>query len=586
MQNRKQAKLIQFAFERKLVFFFSLAFIALLSILIVFYRHAQKVKSSRQLLENTHQLLNKIYAVQIGIENIETNARGFYLTGNNTFLEPLSKSISLLNTNLEQLTALSRNDNERLKIDSLKSLISKKVVYINNNLEIRKEKGLDEIGKVVASGVGQSYSIDIKNRVDKLDNELHSQIDKCNLEDENNMQVTKLMFGVLLLFIIVILIAVGFIIVRNQNSRDKFEEELRKSKELFSKLFNGNPAAMAISRLDDGKILNVNNSMVEILGFKDKNELIGKSTKELFILAQPELREEAAVKLQNDEIVKNVEMVVRKTNGDRILFSTTAAYIEIDSVPCLFAVALDITEQKKAEEERTKIIDDLAQRNSELEQFSYMISHNLRAPVANILGIVDIMQTVGIDSGEEEKVTTYLDIASKNLDMVIKDINHILEVKNNISEKTEPVKFDHLLLDVKLGIACMLKDKEIRITGDFSGAEEIVTIKSYIYSIFYNLISNSIKYRQNGVQTIIEISSVKIKNKLLLKFKDNGLGFDLKKSGGEVFGLYKRFHYHVEGKGMGLFMVKTQVQSLGGKISLASEVNNGSEFTIEFEIDT
>ncbi len=344
MENRIQAKPIQFAFEKKLLFFFTLAFIALLSILIVFYRHAQKVKSSRQLLDNTHQLLNKIYAVQIGIENIETNARGFYLTGNNTFLEPLSKSISLLNTNLEQLTALSRNDYERVKIDSLKSLISKKVVYINNNLEIRKEKGLDEIGKVVASGVGQSYSIDIKNRVDKLDNELHSQIDKCNLEDENNMQVTKLMFGVLLLFIIVILIAVGFIIVRNQNSRDKFEEELRKSKELFSKLFNGNPAAMAISRLDDGKILNVNNSMVEILGFKDKNELIGKSTKELFILAQPELREEAAVKLQNDEIVKNVEMVVRKTNGDRILFSTTAAYIEIDSVPCLFAVALDITE--------------------------------------------------------------------------------------------------------------------------------------------------------------------------------------------------------------------------------------------------
>ena len=132
----------------------------------------------------------------------------------------------------------------------------------------------------------------------------------------------------------------------------------------------------------------------------------------------------------------------------------------------------------------------------------------------------------------------------------------------------------------------MLKDKEIRITGNFSGAEEIVTIKSYIYSIFHNLISNSIKYRQNGVQTIIEITSVKIKNKLLLKFKDNGLGFDLKKNGGEVFGLYKRFHYHVEGKGMGLFMVKTQVQSLGGKISLASEAGNGSEFTIEFEIDT
>ncbi len=381
MENRIQAKPIQFAFEKKLLFFFTLAFIALLSILIVFYRHAQKVKSSRQLLDNTHQLLNKIYAVQIGIENIETNARGFYLTGNNTFLEPLSKSISLLNTNLEQLTALSRNDYERVKIDSLKSLISKKVVYINNNLEIRKEKGLDEIGKVVASGVGQSYSIDIKNRVDKLDNELHSQIDKCNLEDENNMQVTKLMFGVLLLFIIVILIAVGFIIVRNQKARSNFEEELSKSKELFSKLFNGNPAAMALSRLDDGKILNVNDSMVEILGFKDKNELIGKSSKELYLLAQPEQREDAVKKIQNDEIVKNIEMVACKTNGDQIWFSTTAVYIEIDSVPCLFSVSLDITEQKKAEENLKQSLKEIIDYKFALDESSIIAITDIKGKI-------------------------------------------------------------------------------------------------------------------------------------------------------------------------------------------------------------
>lgn len=78
---------------------------------------------------------------------------------------------------------------------------------------------------------------------------------------------------------------------------------------------------------------------------------------------------------------------------------------------------------------------------------------------------------------------------------------------------------------------------------------------------------------------------VKISNKILIKFKDNGLGIDLEKESGSVFGLYKRFHFHKEGKGIGLFMVKTQVESLGGKITIMSKINEGTEFNIEFEIE-
>ena len=121
---------------------------------------------------------------------------------------------------------------------------------------------------------------------------------------------------------------------------------------------------------------------------------------------------------------------------------------------------------------------------------------------------------------------------------------------------------------------------------DFSEVDEMLTVKSYLHSIFYNLISNSLKYHQPGIPPEIEIRSHKLGNKIELLFKDNGMGIDMKAKGAQVFGLYKRFHsVSAEGKGMGLYMVKTQVESLGGKISIESGVNAGTTFKIEFETD-
>jgi signal transduction histidine kinase len=123
----------------------------------------------------------------------------------------------------------------------------------------------------------------------------------------------------------------------------------------------------------------------------------------------------------------------------------------------------------------------------------------------------------------------------------------------------------------------------VRILSDFSEVDEIYSLRIYMYSIFYNLIGNSIKYGKPNVPPLIEIKSRKENGKIILTFKDNGLGIDMKTNGDKIFGLYRRFHSHVEGKGMGLFMVKTQVESLGGRITVASEVNKGTEFTLVFE---
>jgi PAS domain S-box-containing protein len=257
-----------------------------------------------------------------------------------------------------------------------------------------------------------------------------------------------------------------------------------------------------------------------------------------------------------------------------------------DGKPLLmFGSHIDIDEQKQLRMQEAKLLEVIIQRNKNLEQFSYIISHNLRLPVANILGLTSLLKEDINDSESMDYINNSILISANKLDEVIKDLNDILQVRNNVTEIKELVNLTNLASDIYLSIDTLIKKENTRITWDFSEAPEITTIKSYLYSIFYNLISNSLKYRQIHVPLLIEIKSQLINNKIILLFKDNGIGIDLTKQSNMVFGLYKRFHTdHAEGKGIGLFMVKTQVETIGGSISVKSEVNKGTEFRIVFPL--
>jgi signal transduction histidine kinase len=243
----------------------------------------------------------------------------------------------------------------------------------------------------------------------------------------------------------------------------------------------------------------------------------------------------------------------------------------------------EIAAREKNEEELEKIANDLIQRSTDLQQFAYIVSHNLRAPIANILGLSDILK--GNHSSEDQsKIQQFLFNAVEQLDEMIKDLNKILQTKFEITEKKEIVYFSEMVDNIKSSIRNLIEKENVQILTDFSAIDNITTIKSYIHSIFYNLIQNSIKYKQPGKSPVIQIKSAKYKGKTRISFKDNGIGIDIKKHGKKIFGLYKRFHLSIEGKGVGLFMVKTQVEVLGGSISIKSEPNVGTEFIIELPI--
>lgn len=258
---------------------------------------------------------------------------------------------------------------------------------------------------------------------------------------------------------------------------------------------------------------------------------------------------------------------------------------EQDKVIGLSCYVMDITKEKNNEIYKDKLSSDVMQRNKNLEQFSYIVSHNLRSPVANILGLTAVLQGDGLTEEMKREMLAGLFSSVDKLDEVIKDLNQILQIKKDVAERKEMVCISSLIKDIEQSLGKFIQNEGARIVLNQIEHDKIFTIKSYLYSILYNLISNSLKYRRTNVSPVIEISCRTEEDKLLIKVKDNGLGIDLKKKGDQIFGLYKRFHVDAaDGKGMGLFMVKTQVEAIGGTISVASEVNEGTEFTIEMEL--
>lgn len=277
--------------------------------------------------------------------------------------------------------------------------------------------------------------------------------------------------------------------------------------------------------------------------------------------------------------------IIRSNDGSvRHIFSQGEyEFDEQGKVIGLHGVAHDITDQKHAELERIKMIADLTQRNKDLEQFSYVVSHNVRAPLANIISLIGLLEysTLGPDGKD---VFNALNESTDKLDYVIRDLNLILNMNRKIDEKKELVSFEELMNDIKIGIANLITAGKAELTSNFSEIGCIHTFKSYLHSIFYNLILNSIKYRRPDTPAMIHVSSKIEKDKLILEFSDNGIGIDLERHQDQLFGLYKRFHPHIEGKGMGLHMVKMQVEQLHGKITVESEVDKGTTFKIAFTL--
>ena len=223
---------------------------------------------------------------------------------------------------------------------------------------------------------------------------------------------------------------------------------------------------------------------------------------------------------------------------------------------------------------------ELVSQNMQLEQFAFITAHNLRSPVAQLLGLTTLFNKNNFSDPFNLEILNHIISSTKAMQQTLQDLNEILEIKKGKNQVLEKLSLEEITREV-------IKDnftqhKEALITYNFSEIAEFYFVKAYLKSIFYNFISNAIKYKHPQRNPIVEIYTQSSKNEICLSFKDNGIGIDLKKHKHKLFGLYQRFHLEKEGKGMGLYLCKTQIEALGGRIEVQSEVGKGTRFDIYF----
>jgi signal transduction histidine kinase/Tfp pilus assembly protein PilF len=243
--------------------------------------------------------------------------------------------------------------------------------------------------------------------------------------------------------------------------------------------------------------------------------------------------------------------------------------------------ALNENLQKLVTEKTTDLIranEELLKQNSELQQFSYSLSHNLRGPVARIMGLAALLQNPSREA-EVKNLSNLVLRSSNDLDQVLRDLSKIIDVKNDLHRVKESVD----LAQEWNKCVEILRDSippNASIIARMENLPDTFTVRAIIHSVFINLLSNSIKYRSPERQLRIILSGQLSDQHLVLRYEDNGLGLDLLKYRDTVFKLFKRFHNHVEGRGMGLYLIKTQIESLNGTIDIDSTVGTGTVFRI------
>lgn len=249
---------------------------------------------------------------------------------------------------------------------------------------------------------------------------------------------------------------------------------------------------------------------------------------------------------------------------------------ENDSDLNFVLTTIDLTEKKNAEKE-------ILRQYEELQNFVYILSHNIRGPISSIMGLVQIYEKGNEDLNEE--IIAGIDTTTKLLDETIKDLNQSLSLKRTSQSTYEMVPLREMADGLLQLLAEDIKKTKAVIEFDFSQEPMVYGIKSYFSNIFYNLIDNAIKYREKSrpLKVILESRSVS-QDTVEIKITDNGQGMNLEADRKKrIFDMYGRLGTHIDGKGMGLYLVKTQVEALGGTIDVESKPEKGTTFVLTFK---
>ena len=239
----------------------------------------------------------------------------------------------------------------------------------------------------------------------------------------------------------------------------------------------------------------------------------------------------------------------------------------------------DITKQKQHEETINASLAIVTEHNNKLKNFAHIVTHNLKQHTANfesLLGFYD--ETDNFE--EREEIMAHLKTLSKSLTKTIVNLQDVVREQNTKTNIIKKIYIAQEIDNILNVLKFVITENKATVHNKINEKLFLYYNYSYFESIIQNLLSNAIKYKHPDRDPVITIDCAYDKQEFKLMISDNGIGIDLDKYGNDIFGLYKTFHHNRDAEGIGLYLIKNQIESFGGEITVESTINEGTTFTI------
>lgn len=354
--------------------------------------------------------------------------------------------------------------------------------------------------------------------------------------------------------------------------------------EFLDKFMEGAPIG-AVLMTQEGLVLAINRYATHILA-KTEKETLGNSFAALF----PEsLQQEITTFIRQNAANTLTRTFERKTNDQTQYLEIRVASIAAnEKLRYIIGIINDHTDKIEAQQRIEKQLKELAQTNQSLKQvnndldtFVYTASHDLKAPITNIEGLVNLLEhRVDTSLPQVASILSMIKVSINRFQDTIKDLTDVALIQKNHESDEGIIDIEAIIEEVKSLIRGMIVSSGARITVEVKGCPQIRFSKTNFRSIIYNLLTNAIKYCSPERPPIIHVKAEKANDeRVLLTVQDNGLGIAEDKQE-KIFTMFRRLHTHVEGTGIGLFIVKRIIDNSDGKIEVESSPGEGTTFKI------
>ena len=368
------------------------------------------------------------------------------------------------------------------------------------------------------------------------------------------------------------------------NEKTKRSKALAFKENQLRKTFDYALVGMALLDLK-GNWINVNQSLCSIFGYSRK-ELM-KLTFTSMMHPEEEADHDAIANMISGKIdhFESEKRYLNKEGKTIWALLSTSIVKDNQGKPKHFVVQVnDLSQIKRSSKKVEQLLITTKNQNRRLLNFAHIVSHNLRSHYSNLsmllnLAKIDIPETVEIS------VFQLMETALNNLGETVENLNEVTAINTTDTIEIETLNVLNSINNVLTNINDLITDSKASITMNIDSDIYVKAIPAYFDNIMLNFLTNAIKYKKSTEPAKIELSASTTDDWAIIKIKDHGIGIDLSKHGDKLFGMYKTFHQYENSRGLGLFIAKNQVEAIGGKIDVESEVNIGTTFYLYLNKD-